>query len=190
MADVFVDSDGVLATLVNAGMLASAKAALLDGDPDDAIPHREVAHDIVHLAATYYGTVQLFIALSSMASKGLLMTRDLTQTSAVAAGEVEFTRLEEVWTFSVRPIEDERTADGILRAAQLVTVYANLIDQIGEGWSGSENFTPSPGVISDGEAWKSLYEAIPQSERCFTARSLMTICGLVFDGMTIPGGRR
>jgi hypothetical protein len=174
--------DRVLPSLLIAGMEAANWAATVGKDED--LFYQRLLERITRTTAEAYGMGVLYRELC--ASAGLVL---VINARSVRVGELTFGKREGVWTFRMDEGMTHGLSTGLRRAAQLVTVYSNLLAQLGEEWTdpeGNPEFTPSLSVDADTDSWNALYEAVPEAERMLTAKALFVIAGVLYKWMRGP----
>jgi len=172
--------DAVLPSLLAAGMNAGTRAATAGADTD--LHYNALLEQVTTLLVDLYGAETLYRELCSTAGL-VLMLRELN----VRIGEVVFSRTDRVWTFTLDTTDLGAAGTASLRrAAQLVTVYANVLQQFDDEWTREDNpfWDPTSGITADEQAWDHLAQSVPDSDVILTGKSLFVLAGVLSQWAT------
>jgi len=166
--------DDVLPSLIAAGMNAGTLAATVGAD--DNQHYNALLEHIVHVIGSSYGTRTLYHELCSTSALVLML-----RGQNVRIGEVVFSRRDQVWTFTVEDDVAGLATGGLTRAAQLIAVYANVLQQFQDDWDTKVNpfWEPSSGIAADEDAWEQLMRAVPEDDVIVTAKALFVVTGVL-----------
>lgn len=164
--------DGVMSALLVAGMKA-ANASAVPGE--DSTFHQISLEHIAALVSRQYGAGALFRELCTQSA--LVLS---AKGRNVRVGEICFRRQQDVWTFEVDFGLDESLGQGLVTCGRLVTVLANLLEELASVWEDGL-FNPNGECEADSDAWNVLYRSIPENELMRHAKSLFVIAGVLYQ---------